>query len=158
MPQNITSIDGEHDQEKELNKCVQTKADRRSESFLRHVLGYSSGAVTPLGSGGGGEDEDARSVESFSTTATVDNNPGTGRALDMYFFQPLGRRIERLAMRFTIRHLHPLRIEAFIHGNLVYFPWLAPERTLGLALQDINTFRSGPTIIAGLKDLIQQTQ
>ena len=79
-----------------------------------------------------------------------------GPALDMYFFQPLGRRIERLAMRFTIWHLHPLRIEAFIHGNLVYFPWLAPERTLGLALQDINTFRSGSTIIAGLKGLIQQ--
>ena len=111
-----------------------------------------------VGSGSGGEDEDARSVESFSTTATVDNNPGTGRALDMYFFQPLGPRIERLAMRFTIRHLHPLRIEAFIHGNLVYFPWLAPERTLGLALQDTNTFRSGSTIIAGLKGLIQQTQ
>ena len=111
-----------------------------------------------VGSGGGGEDEDARSVESFSTTATVDNNPGTGRELDMYFFQPLGRRIERLAMRFTIRHLHPLRIEAFIAGGIVYFPWLAPERTLGLALQDINTFRSGPTIIAGLKGLIQQTQ
>ena len=111
-----------------------------------------------VGSGGGGEDEDARSVESFSTTATVDNNPGTGRALDMYFFQPLGRRIERLAMRFTIRHLHPLWIEAFIHGNLVYFPWLAPECALGLVLQDINTFRSGPTIIAGLKGLVQQTQ
>ena len=119
------------------------------------ILQVSSHAV---GSGGGCEDEDARSVESFSTTATVDNNPGTGRALDVYFFQPLGRRIERLATRFTIRHLHPLRIEAFIHGNLVYFPWLAPERTLGLALQDINTFRSGSTIIAMLKGLIQQTR
>ena len=62
---------------------------------------------------GEGEGEDASSVESFSTAATVDNNPGTGRALDVYFFQPLGRRIERLAMRFTIRHLHPLRIEGF---------------------------------------------
>ena len=119
------------------------------------ILQVSSHTV---GSGGGCEDEDARSVESFSTTATVDNNPGTGRALDLYFFQPLGRRIGRLAMRFTIRHLHPLRIEAFIHGNLVYFPWLAPEHTLGLAVQDINTFCSGSTIITGLKGLIQQMQ
>ena len=61
------------------------------------ILQVSSHTV---GSGGGGEDEGARSVESFSTTATVDNNPGTGRALDMYFFQPLRWRIERLAMRF----------------------------------------------------------
>ena len=110
-----------------------------------------------IGMDGDGK-EDAMSIESFSTTATADDNPGTGRVLDTYFFQPIGRRIERLAMRFTIRHLHPLRIEAFIHRNLVYFPWLAPERILGLALQDINTFRSGSTIIAGLKGLIQQTQ
>ena len=60
------------------------------------------------------DDGDTRSIESFSTTATVDDNPGTGRVLDTYFFQPAGRRIERLAMRFTIRHLHPSRIEAFI--------------------------------------------
>ena len=110
-----------------------------------------------IGMDGDGK-EDVMSIESFSTTATADDNPGTGRVLDTYFFQPIGRRIERLAMRFTIRHLHPMRIEAFIHGNLVYFPWLAPERTLRLVLQDINTFRSGSTIIAGLKGLIQQTQ
>ena len=102
------------------------------------ILQVSSHTVG-LDGDGEDEDEDAWSVESFSTTATVDNNPGTGRALDMYFFQPLGRRIERLAMRFTIRHLHPMRIEAFIHGNLVYFPWLAPERTLGLALDRKST-------------------
>ena len=36
-------------------------------------------------------DDDARSIESFSTTATVDDNPGTGRVLDTYFFQPAGR-------------------------------------------------------------------
>ena len=33
---------------------------------------------------GDGEDKEARSVESFSTTATVDNNPGTGRAPSSY--------------------------------------------------------------------------
>ena len=65
-------------------------------------------------------DDDARSIESFSTTATVDDNPGTGRVLDTYFFQPAGRRIERLAMRFTIRYLHPWRIEAFMHRVFNY--------------------------------------
>ena len=52
------------------------------------ILQVSSHTV---GSDGGCKDEDVRSVESFSTTATVDNNPAMGRALDMYFFQPLGR-------------------------------------------------------------------
>ena len=112
-----------------------------------------------VGSDGDGEDEDARSVESFSTTATVDNNPGTGRALDMYFFQPLGRRIERLAMRFTIRHLHPQRIEAFIDGEISYSRWLGPKLALSDVLQWIDEFRSsGPTVVAGLKSLVRQAQ
>ena len=56
------------------------------------------------------------STNSFSTMATMDNNPGTGRVLDLYFFQPAGRGIERLAMRLSIRYLHPTRILAYIDG------------------------------------------
>ena len=43
-------------------------------------------------------DDDAdelKSVSSFSTTATCDDNVGTGRVLDKYFYQPAGRRVER---------------------------------------------------------------
>ena len=104
-------------------------------------------------------DNDARSIESFSTTATVDDNPGTGRVLDTYFFQPAGRRIERLAMRFTIRHLHPSRIEAFIAGGIGYLPWLNLKLTLSIALRDIDrTYFSGTTVISGLKSLARQAQ
>ena len=105
------------------------------------------------------DDGDTRSIESFSTTATVDDNPGTGRVLDTYFFQPAGRRIERLAMRFTIRHLQPSRIEAFIAGGIVYFPWLDLKFTLSIALRNIDrTHFSGPTVISGLKSLVRQAQ
>ena len=104
-------------------------------------------------------DDDARSIESFSTMATIDDNPGTGRVLDTYFFQPAGRRIERLAMRFTIRHLHPSRIEAFISGDIVYFPWLNLKLTLSIALRRIDrTDSSGPTVVSGLKSLVRQAQ
>ena len=106
------------------------------------------------------DDDDARSIESFSTTATVDDNPGTGRVLDTYFFQPAGRRIERLAMRFTIRHLHPWRIAAFINRNSGYYLWLIPKWTLSYALQEISNAGNdlGSTIIAGLKSLVRQAQ
>ena len=104
-------------------------------------------------------DDDARSIESFSTTATVDDNPGTGRVLDTYFFQPAGRRIERLAMRFTIRHLHPSRIEAFITRGIGYLPWLTLKFTLSIALRYIDPrYLSVPTVISGLKSLVRQAQ
>ena len=109
------------------------------------------------------DDGDTRSIDSFSTTATVDDNPGTGRVLDTYFFQPAGWRIERLAMRFTIRHLHPSRIEAFvagvIAGGIGYFPRLDLELTLSIALRDIDRRDfSVPTVISGLKSLVRQAQ
>ena len=105
------------------------------------------------------DDGDAKSIDSFSTTATVDDNPGTGRVLDTYFFQPAGRRIERLAMRFTIRHLHPSRIEAFIAGGIGYFPFIEHKLTLSFALRRINPRNfSVPTVISGLKSLVRQAQ
>ena len=104
-------------------------------------------------------DADAKSIDSFSTTATVDDNPGTGRVLDTYFFQPAGRRIERLAMRITIRHLHPSRIEAFIDSDLRPLPYLDIKRTLSIALRNVGRwYFSGTTIISGLKSLVRQAQ
>ena len=105
------------------------------------------------------DDGDTRSIESFSTTATVDDNPGTGRVLDTYFFQPAGRRIERLAMRFTIRHLHPSRIEAFIRESFSYPTSLQPKITLSVELQAIDKLGvSGQTFVAGLKGLVKQAK
>ena len=103
------------------------------------------------------DDDDAKSIESFSTTATVDNNPGTGRVLDTYFFQPVGRRIERFALRITIGHLHPWRIEAFISENSKTEGIL--KQTLKDALQGIDArVNTGPIIVSGLKGLVRQAQ
>ena len=63
-------------------------------------------------------DDDTSSIDTYSTTATADDLPGTGRALDTYFFQPAGRRVESFAMRITIRHLHPWRITDFMERRL----------------------------------------
>ena len=105
------------------------------------------------------DDGDTGSIESFSTTVTVDDNPGTGRVLDTYFFQPAGRRIERLAMRFAIRYLHPLRIEAFKARSTDYRLSIDLKFTLSIALQNIDfIYLSGTTIISGLKSLVRQAQ
>ena len=103
-------------------------------------------------------DEDARSFESFSSTATIDDNPGTGRVLDKYFFQLAGRRIERFAMRVAIRHLHPSRIFAFIDGVSWGHLEMEYKSTLGDVLSSIDREDSGSTVIAGLKSLVRQAQ
>lgn len=55
---------------------------------------------------GDNEDDDANSINSFSTTATASNLPGAGRTIDTYVYQPVGRRVERLAKRFTTPPLY----------------------------------------------------
>ena len=108
-----------------------------------------------------GIDDDMKSVDSFSTMATVDDNPGTGRVLDTHFFQPLGRRIERLAMRFTIRYIHPWQIAAFIfcedlkHGSQVI---LSFKSSINGALESIGQYYDGSVIIPGLKSVIRQAR
>ena len=104
------------------------------------------------------DNDDIRSIETSSTTATVDDNPGTGRVLDTYFYQPAGRRIERLALRFTIAYLHPWRISEFL-STLDIYGWLERKVTLSRALRIFDRERSrGPTAVAGLKSLVRQAQ
>ena len=40
-------------------------------------------------------DHDSSSINTYSTTATMDDNPGTGRTIDTYFYQPAGRFVEK---------------------------------------------------------------
>ena len=58
------------------------------------------------------------SISSISTNATMDNIPGTGRTIDMHFYQPVGRVIERFAlnigMRLNICHPSPAQILRFL--------------------------------------------
>ena len=103
-------------------------------------------------------DDDASSISTFSTTATVDDNPGTGRILDKYFFQPAGRGVERLAMKFTIRYLHPWRIMAFINKAPMRYCGFLGKCTLSMMLDIVDHRFDGPTIVTGLKSLVRQTQ
>lgn len=52
------------------------------------------------------EDEDANSISSFSTNATADDLPGPGRCIDSFFYQPVGRMLERFAMKIKIQTSH----------------------------------------------------
>ena len=47
--------------------------------------------------------ESVPSSNSTDSTCTVDDNPGTGRTVDKYVYQPLGRKLER--MMFKILHV-----------------------------------------------------
>ena len=49
------------------------------------------------------DEDDAGSISSCSTNATMDNIPGTGRTIDMCFYQPVGRAIEKFALKIAIR-------------------------------------------------------
>lgn len=104
------------------------------------------------------DDDDGDSMMSILTMETIDNQPGTGRFLDTYIIQPMGRCIERLAMRFTIASLHPARIAQYIEASPPggpYFGWY----TLNTAIANLSRFISnGSTIVAGMKGLVKQTQ
>lgn len=104
------------------------------------------------------DDDDGDSMISILTMETIDNQPGTGRFLDTYIYQPLGRRIERLAMRYTIASLHPARIAQYIEAS----PSEGPDfrwYTLNTAIANLCRFESnGSTILAGMKGLVKQTQ
>ena len=107
------------------------------------------------------DDDDTRSIETFSTTATVDDNPGTGRMLDKYFYQPAGWGVERLALRFTIRYLHPWRISEFLNAFASGGIYLNVEEktTLEMTLHYIDSSGSGGSAtVAGLKSLVRQAQ
>ena len=47
------------------------------------------------------------SFSTFSTMATMDDNPGTGRALDKYVIQPLAKKLERCVGRAFGPHFVP---------------------------------------------------
>ena len=52
-------------------------------------------------------EEYASPVSSFSTMATMDDNPGTGRVIDKYAIQPLTKKLERFVGRAFGPHFVP---------------------------------------------------
>lgn len=65
--------------------------------------------------------------DSCSTLATVDDNPGTGRIIDKFFYQPIGQSIERLLLNLELKYFHPPeksagRIKRFLEGSTLFGP------------------------------------
>ena len=84
--------------------------------------------------------DDTSSISSFSTNATMDNIPGTGRTIDMRFYQPVGRAIEKFALKIAIRlnicHPSPAQILRFFR----LFPWNETWRYNYTALENFIPF------------------
>ena len=99
---------------------------------------------------------DTSSVSTYSTNATADDLPGPGRLLDKYVYQRGGRLLERFVMKWTMASLHPIHIVRYL--SLSPTSWvLGLGETFEEATLRIET-SFGPTLIAGLKSLVQQTQ
>lgn len=106
-------------------------------------------------------DDDASSMSSFSTNATIDDNPGTGRLIDKYLYQRGGKKVERLIFRMWIKTSppNPAQISRYFevlneistHGGQII--------PLKLAITNLeSSYGEVSAIISGLKCLVQQTK
>ena len=82
------------------------------------------------------DEDDASSINSCSTNATMDNIPGTGRTIDMCFYQPIGRAIEKFALKIAIR----LNICQPSPAQILRFLRLSPLHDLWLSLENFIRF------------------
>lgn len=138
-----------------------TKREDEDAALLRDVVGNYQLYLFPTSRSvafNDNDDDDTDSISSFSTMATADNIPGTGRSVDMYFYQPVGRWIETFAMRLTISSLNPAQIFRFLGERIKPSPMLGCYfRPLHDVIQVICD-KHGSTCVAGLKSLVKQTQ
>lgn len=136
---------------------------RRLERWIKSAVHRFSPAFDVSGSVPDTTDyTDNMSISTVSTMATFDDLPGTGRIIDKHFYQPTGRRIERLAVRITFPFLTPGDITHRISGLITqsYFLPRIDVRSQGAILYDISkaTFWDGRTVVVGLESLIRQTR
>ena len=106
------------------------------------------------------DEDDTSSNSSCSTNATVDNIPGTGRTIDMYFYQPVGRAIERLALKIAIRlnvyHPSPAQILRFFQLSPWHGIWLYKIKKPSDLIARISV--EEPSAVPGILSLVQQSQ
>ena len=124
------------------------------------LIYYDTGWNASYGTSAYIEDEDdTSSISSFSTNATMDNIPGTGRTIDMRFYQPVGRAIEKFALKIAIRlnicHPSPTQILRFF-GLSPDVYWRGEVRKPSDAIARISAER--PTHARGILSLVQQSQ
>ena len=104
------------------------------------------------------DEDDTSSISSFSTNATMDNIPGTGRTLDMCFYQPVGRAIEKFALKIAIRlnicHPSPAQILRFLGlwNNIWYGRVKKPSDVIA------HMSAERPSAVPGILSLVQQSQ
>ena len=107
------------------------------------------------------DEDDTRSINSLSTNATMDNNPGVGLTIDKYFYQPVGRAIEKyalkIAMRLNICHPSPAQILRLLGLGLspAYETWSSVQKPCYL-INLISAER--PSAVPGILSLVQQSQ
>ena len=104
--------------------------------------------------------DDTSSMSSLSTMATMDNNPGAGLTIDKYFYQPVGRAIEKLALRVAIRlnicHPSPAQILRIVGLNPANFIWTGRVEKPNVVIASISA--EHPTHIPGILSLVEQSQ
>ena len=125
------------------------------------LIKYDSGWNASYGTSAYIEDEDdTSSISSCSTNATMDNIPGTGRTIDMRFYQPVGRAIEKFALKIAIRlnicHPSPAQILRFfrlVPQNGFWFHEVEKP-------SDIIAYISAekPSAVPGILSLVHQSQ
>ena len=122
---------------------------------------YDTGWNASYGTSAYIEDEDdTSSISSFSTNATTDNIPGTGRTIDMCFYQPVGRAIEKFALKIAIRlnicHPSPAQILRFF--QLALRPALQGGRVKEPSDVIARISAERPTAVPGILSLVRQSQ
>ena len=90
----------------------------------------------------------------------MDNIPGTGRTLDMCFYQPAGRAIERFALKVAIRlnicHPSPAQILRFLGLDPTFWIWTDKDDKPSDVIARISAVK--PTAVPGVLSLVQQSQ
>lgn len=99
-----------------------------------------------------------------SSMETMDDNPGTGRVLDKFVLQPMGRKIENILGRLALRYfLPPETISSRIFtlwsdtepGSILLVSWRSPLNLMN-AMSDIASMESGVYVLSGLQRLMDQ--
>ena len=104
--------------------------------------------------------DDTRTISSFSTNATMDDNPGAGLTIDKYFYQPVGRAIERLALYIGTR----LNVFQPSPAQILRFLALRLKRDLSVSFVEKPSYviarisAERPSAVPGILSLFQQSQ
>ena len=103
-----------------------------------------------------------QTASSHSTMSTIDDNIGAGLTVDKYFYQPVGRRIEKLAsrIRMSIFTVSPVQI---LHYLIDRYPYSSDgfggePGQLYVILFRLHDAHSGRDVVAGVRSLIKQAQ